>query len=1000
MRKEELPLDAARIGGPELVEARVAAGRVRLAVGGKTSRLEACARVGERARAREEQPEVAHGPVRAALLRARIQAEHETELLRPEAQVVLLHEHRFFAEEGPVEGARALEVARVDRDVELRAGALGRVHGRFFLSGASRRPPGDGPELRKTRAGSKELELAGREGLRQSTRVLTFLLILAQAGDVAGEAQPAPSPELVVPPAPVRTPEEERATFAFADELELELVAAEPLVGDPVQAVFDADGALWVCEMRGYMPDIDGRNESAPVGTIAVLRDTDGDGRMDERTVFLDGLVLPRALAPCHGGALVLAPPELLFCRDTDGDGRADEREVVLRDLGGIVSPEHAPNALDFGLDNAWRLANAPLALRRERGAWVTFATASGGQWGLSQDELGRAFFNTNWEPLRGDLFPSRYAARNPNLGFASGANVSLCDDARTFPARVTPGVNRGYRAGTLRADGTLAVVTAACAPLFFRGDGLPAAYRENVFVCEPAGNLVLRYTLASDGLALRAHRADGEREFLTSTDERFRPVNLTSGPDGALYVVDMYRGVIQHRLFVTSYLRRQVEARGLAAPLGLGRIWRVRAKDANERAAKLPARAETDEELVRLLDDPNGWTRDRARELLLEGTASASLAKRLRERVLAREGRAGRLQALSTLAELTTLDAELARALLDDPDPELAIAALRRLERRLGSDEELRKRAFALGGSPDARLAHQVLLSLGEAGTASCDASLAALLALDCASEERRTAAVSGLAGRELEFLATLLADESWRAERNGRARLFELLAACIVREGRLERRARLVELLCDAAEPWQRIALVVGATSALPPVSADAPAPIHLAAEPPTLARLTALPETAPLLAALSWPGHPATGETPVRPLTPAELTRFESGRALYLERCASCHQPSGRGEPGKAPTLRGSARVLGAPAPLVALLVHGLTGPVPGFTGGTAAEMPALVASDAELAALTTYLRREWGHGAEPVTLDVVRAAREASAERTRPWTLQELVPQAPR
>jgi glucose/arabinose dehydrogenase/mono/diheme cytochrome c family protein len=846
--------------------------------------------------------------------------------------------------------------------------------------------------------------------------VFAILLTLAQAGDVAGEAQPDPPAELEVPPAPVRSPAEEQATFALAPELTLELVAAEPLIGDPVQAVFDAAGRLWVCEMRGYMPDVDGANESAPVGAIVVLTDTDGDGDMDARSVFLDGLVLPRALAPCFDGALVLAPPELLFCRDTDGDGRADEREVVLRDLGGIVSPEHAINALDFGLDNAWRCANAPLALRRERGAWVTFATAGGGQWGLSQDELGRAFFNTNWEPLRGDLFPSRYAARNPNLGFAAGANVSLCDDPRTFPARVNLGVNRGYRAGTLRTDGTLAVVTAACAPHFFRGNALPAGYAGNVFVCEPAGNLVLRYALEADGLALRARRADGEREFLTSTDERFRPVNLTSGPDGALYVVDMYRGVIQHRLFVTSYLRRQVEARHLAAPIGLGRIWRVRAKSSGERAAPLPARGESDAELVRLLDHPNGWTRDRARELLIEDPARESLVRRLRQRVLERGDPSGRLQALSGLAELATLDAELVEKLLEDHDIEFVIAVLRRVERRLGTDERLVRRALARGRSSDARLAHQALLSLGEAGTQAADAAIAALLALDCASEERRTAAVSGLAGRELEFLELLLADPAWRAPApdsavpdvsaidraasSGRARLFELLGACIVREGRLERRARLVKHIGDAPELWQRFALVSGATSALPPVSAEAPAPIHLAAEPPALAALAALPDAAPLLAVLSWPGHPAAGETPVRPLEPGELARFEAGRALYTECCASCHFASGQGEPGRAPTLRGSSRVLGAPEPLVALLLHGLTGPVPGFTAGTTAEMPALAATDDELAALTTYLRREWGHGAEPVTLGVVRAARAASAERTRPWTLEELVPQPPR
>jgi len=866
--------------------------------------------------------------------------------------------------------------------------------------------------------------------------VLAILLSLAQAGDVAGEAQPDPPAELAAPPAPVRTPAEELATFALSPELEIELVAAEPLIGDPVQVVFDAAGDLWVCEMRGYMPDVEGTSEAAPVGTIAVLHDEDGDGRMDRRSVFLDGLVLPRALAPCHGGALVLAPPELLFCRDTDGDGRADEREVVLRNLPGIESPEHAINALDFGLDNAWRCANAPLAVRRERGAWVTFATAGGGQWGLSQDELGRAFFNTNWEPLRGDLFPSRYAVRNPNLGPARGANVSLCDDARTFPARVTPGVNRGYRAGTLRADGTLAVVTAACAPHFFRGDGLPESYREHVYVCEPAGNLVLRYALAEDGLALRASRADGEREFLTSTDERFRPVNLASGPDGALYVVDMYRGLIQHRLFVTSYLRRQVEARGLAEPTRLGRIWRVRARGAGAGSSRsgspgheklgpgaprdqaLPADAASDAELVALLDHPNGWTRDTARRLLIEDLAGESLVASLRARVLAGGARSGRLQALSALAELTDLDEALVGALLADADPELVIATLRRIEPRLG-DEPWLARVAELGRSPHARLAHQVLLSLGAASSPAADAALAALLAADCASEERRTAALSGLGGREFEFLAGLLADEVWRAPRpessegapaagsaspradelaaaeaSGRARVLALLAACIVREGRLERRARLLELLVDAREPWQRTALVAGATRALPPVTADAPAPIRLAAEPTALDGLRALPEAVPLLAALSWPGHPATGETPLRPLTPDELARFASGRALYTERCASCHLPSGQGEPGRAPTLRGSPRVLGAHEPLLALLLHGLTGPVPGFTAGTTAEMPALPATDEELAALTTFLRREWGHAAEPVEPARVAAARAGSASRGRPWTLQEL------
>src|SRR5437899_640955 len=281
---------------------------------------------------------------------------------------------------------------------------------------------------------------------------LVGLNLWAQQGDKGSETQTPRVPRELIPPAPPLPPEQALKSYRIQPGFRIELVAAEPLVHDPIQIAFDPDGRLWVLEMRGYMPNIEGAGELKKVGSVVVLEDTDGDGRMDKRTVFLDGLVMPRAQS----------------------------------------------------------------------------------------------------------------LARNPHYRNAAGANAQLYDDKAVWPARVNPGVNRGYRPGQLRPDGTLATFTAACAPLVYRGDNFPDEFLGNVFVCEPAGNLIKRYLLENQGVSFRAKNACGKSEFLASTDERFQPVNLNNGPDGCLYVVDMYHGILQHRIYVTSYLRQQILDRGL----------------------------------------------------------------------------------------------------------------------------------------------------------------------------------------------------------------------------------------------------------------------------------------------------------------------------------------------------------------------------------------------------------------------------------------------------
>jgi hypothetical protein len=272
----------------------------------------------------------------------------------------------------------------------------------------------------------------------------------AQNGDVKDEVQPPLREEWRVPAPKALSPEEELATFALDDGLRVELVAAEPLVRDPVCASFDERGRLWVCEMSGFMPDVDAHGESEPKGSVVVLSDRDGDGRMDERTLFLDASCCRARSRRPRGGALVIAPPNLIFARDTDGDGRADDVRIVDNGLQGIASPEHAINGLLPTLDNWFACANAPVRYRWRDGTWERGRTAGGGQWGITEDRWGRIFYDDNSNPLRCDLYPSQYAVRNPNLGVAPGMGVNIAKGARPHPSHMTPGVNRGYRNGVL----------------------------------------------------------------------------------------------------------------------------------------------------------------------------------------------------------------------------------------------------------------------------------------------------------------------------------------------------------------------------------------------------------------------------------------------------------------------------------------------------------------------------------------------------------------------
>ncbi|MEQ1854132.1 MAG: PVC-type heme-binding CxxCH protein, partial [Chthoniobacteraceae bacterium] len=247
------------------------------------------------------------------------------------------------------------------------------------------------------------------------------------------------------PPKPL-SPEEELKTFKLEKGFHVELVAAEPMVETPVAMSWDEQGRLFVCEMRPYMRDLEGKGELDPIGRIVVLEDTDGDGKMDKRSVFADGLVMPRGVMCVNGGAIVAEPPALWFMKDTNGDGVADVKEQVDAAYGSRGGqPEHMANAPTRFLDNWVYSANHGMRYRLKDGKWISDSSGSRGQWGMTQDDHGRPFYNFNSDFLRANFVPETLYKRNPNFFASAGAGVQIMKDQTCWPSHPTPGVNRGY---------------------------------------------------------------------------------------------------------------------------------------------------------------------------------------------------------------------------------------------------------------------------------------------------------------------------------------------------------------------------------------------------------------------------------------------------------------------------------------------------------------------------------------------------------------------------
>tara|TARA_R110001632_G_scaffold33124_4_gene85064 strand:+ start:237 stop:2477 length:2241 start_codon:yes stop_codon:yes gene_type:complete len=460
--------------------------------------------------------------------------------------------------------------------------------------------------------------------------------------------------------------------YKVEEGFELEMVASEPLLTAPVAIDFDTKGRIWVAEMAGFMVNLEGDDEDLPSGSIKILEDLDNDGIMDHAKTFLDSLVMPRALALVYGGLLYAESPNLYFVEIKDD--KPVNRVLVDSLYATVGNPEHQPNGLMMNLDNWIYNAKSNFRYQRKDGVWKKEPTTNRGQWGISHDNFGRLYYNNNSTQLLGDhILPNRLV-RNKYFIPRKGVDETLTKDNRVYPLHAAS-VNRGYEEGVLNQDSLLVNVTAACGPLVYRGGMFPADYDQNVFVCVPEANLIKRNILSFYGDRVEAKQAWQGKEFLASTDEGFRPVNLSNGPDGNMYVVDMHRGVIQHYAFLSPYLKKISAEKKLDTILDYGRILRVRSKDKLAREIPdletLPA-----PRLLDFLKDSNGWIRDRAQQYLIHKNDKGVLSG-LKEMALDNKSPFAQLHALYVLKGLNVLSFDFLQQLAISGGPEATAHAL-----------------------------------------------------------------------------------------------------------------------------------------------------------------------------------------------------------------------------------------------------------------------------------------------------------------------------------
>jgi len=648
-------------------------------------------------------------------------------------------------------------------------------------------------------------------------------------------AEPA---EIEVAPFPriePRSPAESLASFRVAPGFHLELAAAEPLLADPVAMSFDEDGRLYVIEMCDYSERSKDR-----LGRVRRLEDTDGDGRYDRSEIYLDDLSWPTGVICAQGGVFVAAAPDIIFAKDTDGDGKADERRVAFTGFG-RSNVQGLLNSFAWGLDGRIYGATSASAGRVRRpeqpeGAAIDLrgrdfafdprtlelqAVTGGGQHGLSFDDWGRRFVCSNSDHIRQVLLEDDLLTRNP-YATAPAPTVSIAADgpqAEVFRASpVEPwrilrtrlrvaGKVEGPVEGGGRASGYF---TSATGVTLYRGDVWPAEMRGWAVVADVGSNLVHRKRLVEDGLQLRAERVDDNAEFIVSDDTWFRPVQFANGPDGALYMADLYRELVEHPDSLPPPIKQHLD---LNAGNDRGRVYRIVPDGFKYKPSPKWSKASTPE-LVAAIDSLRGWQRETAARLLIERGGDEAVPG-LKTLLADANYAEARLQAMYLLEKFGKLSDDDLAGRLGDAHARVRQHALRLSEPRLGRSPELLARAVALQDDTDPNVRLELAFRLAGAPSSARTMPLTVLAVRDAASPLVRFAVQTAVADSASELLSSLLKTSDC-ASKSGSRQLLEPLARQVGGQGRQPELAALAAD-CRAAAAPEAAEVLAGVLSGL---------------------------------------------------------------------------------------------------------------------------------------------------------------------------------------
>lgn len=725
----------------------------------------------------------------------------------------------------------------------------------------------------------------------------------------------------------------------------VELVAAEPTIEEPVMCTWDARGRMYVAEMRSFMQDTKGTGTFDRSGRIKQLEDTDGDGVLDRSTVFADDLIAPRMILPLDDRVVIQETGDstLFMLRDTDDDGRADERSIVWKGVKAHDSIEHQDSGLLWNIDNWLYTAEGGWRHRFTRGVWESeeCEAQQDNQWGLGMDDVGTLYFSHNSYPGRSfqqpwyawSLLPFKTGPKHlrPRLG--------PTDTDAAFH-RIYPIHKIGDRANRAGQE-----FTSACGISIYRGDALPDL-QGNMMICEPCSHIVRCAKVEVHDGKKTLRNAFEDREFFASDDFYCRPVWTATGPDGCLYVVDMYRGIIQDRPWVDTNFAKRIVDMGADQVKQRGRIWRIvpdvrssksgSTTDAADADRAQPPTTETARpsltarksalDLLPLLAHANGFWRDAAQRLIV-----LQRDRTVIEPLVTMSGRhakpIARLHALWTLEGLDALEKPVVFSALEDPDPRVRAAAVRLCEPWLKqNDAETHSRLDVVTSDAEIEVLRQLTLSLGRSSSPEAVKSIENIVLHHLDNEIIYLATMTALWGRQTPLMKRLLAGGEFQ-------------------------RVKDVETRDAARQRWKS-----GLTS---------------------------------------WVGQ----QSAARPLDAEAIELVNRGATIYLGLCASCHGLDGKGlqPPGSqalAPPLDGSARVRGQKERLARILLQGLEGDLDGkqYRGGVMASMGTL--DDGMLAAVMTYIRQSWTNDEDPIYMSDVAEVRRASATRQNRWTQAEL------